>query len=166
MLVTLNIHALEAHPCVVNAADILQSGDIQEGMLPIAKADPELHARSSKVIYPMSSLLAGTPDTAPFIFLDAEVNWKQDSGSPHRDAWVYLELSAWRSQTAKPLVCIPGQLSSMALWKPTPASMDLKTIWRHRSPPWSLSSLAEPLCFSKMARSPPAPPRSNCSGIC
>lgn len=73
MLVTLNIHALEAHPCVVSA-DILQSGDIQESMLPIAKADPELHARSSKVIYPMSSLLAGTPYTAPFIFLDAEVN--------------------------------------------------------------------------------------------
>lgn len=65
MLVTLNIHALEAHPRVVNA-DILQSGDIQESMLPIAKADPELHARSSKVIYPMSSLLAGTPNTAPF----------------------------------------------------------------------------------------------------
>lgn len=73
MLVTLNIHALEEHSCMVNA-DILQRGDIQESMLPIAKADPELHARSSKVIYPMSSLLAGTPDIAPFTLLDAEVN--------------------------------------------------------------------------------------------
>lgn len=73
MLVTLNIHSLEEHSCMVNA-DILQSGDIQESMLPIAKADPELHARSSKVIYPMSSLLAGTPDIAPFTLLDAEVN--------------------------------------------------------------------------------------------
>lgn len=80
MLVTLNIHALEAHPRVVNT-DILQSGDIQESMLPITKADPELHARSSKVIYPMSSLLAGTPDTVPCTFLDAELNWKQDASS-------------------------------------------------------------------------------------
>lgn len=57
MLVTLNIHTLEEHPCVVNV-DILQSGDIKESMMPVTKADLELDARSSKVIYPMSSLLA------------------------------------------------------------------------------------------------------------
>lgn len=127
-----NIHALEEHPCVVNL-DILQSRDIKESMMPIAKADPELQARSPKVIDPMSSLLAGTPDTAQFTSLDAGVNWKEDTHSLQRvmhECMSALRALSWEESNTwgSPWSVSLSSSANMALWKPIPEAMDLKII--------------------------------------